>query len=219
MHMRTPEGSLLNMNDCWIIDRQQLQAIKQQVGAVDVLATQFSVSAWDGNADEVERLRQGARAMLDKALIQCEVFAPRWVLPFASFIWFCHEENAYMNQAFLGIDEVEMAFRTKSTPVMMYPGDSWTVGQPHDNAAALARWRADQQALPQRPRVKSATRRPRRADRIQPQLLPGADRRVGPVAGEGPLGGTGIPARGADGRCPIGCAIWSACGRRPPPSG
>ena len=157
MHMRTPEGSLLNMNDCWIIDPQQLQAIKQQVGVVDVLATQFSVSAWDGNADEVERLRQGAQAMLDKALTQCEVFAPRWVLPFASFIWFCHEENAYMNQAFLGIDDVEMAFRTKSMPVMMYPGDSWTVGQPHDNAAALARWRADQQALPQRQRVKSAT--------------------------------------------------------------
>ena len=155
MHLRTPEGSLLNMNDCWIIDRQQLQAIKQQVGVVDVLATQFSVSAWDGNAEEVDRLRAGAQAMLDKALVQCEVFAPRWVLPFASFIWFCHEENAYMNQAFMGIDEVEMAFRTKSTPVLMYPGDSWTVGTPHDNSAALARWRADQQSLPQRSPVKA----------------------------------------------------------------
>ena len=36
----------------------------------------------------------------------------------------------------------------------------------------------------------------RRADRVQPQLLPGAGRRVGPVAGEGPLGGAGVPPRG-----------------------
>ena len=94
--------------------------------------------------------------MLDKALVQCEVFAPRWVLPFASFIWFCHEENAYMNQAFMGIDDVEMAFRTKSHAGDDVPGRQLDGGQPHDNAAALARWRADQQSLPQRPQVKAA---------------------------------------------------------------
>jgi hypothetical protein len=156
MFARTPEASVLNMNDCWIIERQPLEAIKHKVGKVDLLATQFSVSAWDGNADETERLRAGARAMLDKALTQCEVFAPRWVLPFASFIWFCHEENAYMNQAFMGIDDVELAFRTRAEPVMMYPGDAWTIGDAHDNGPALARYRADQQSLPDRPRMKAA---------------------------------------------------------------
>lgn len=155
---RTPEGTHLNLNDCWIIDRRELQAIKQRIGGqVDLLATQFSVSAWDGNADEVDRLREGARGMLDKALVQCEVLAPRWVLPFASFIWFCHEENAFMNQAFLGIDEVEMALRTRSQPVLMYPGDVWTIGEPHDNAAALDRWRAEQASLPGRAPVKPPT--------------------------------------------------------------
>ena len=157
LYVRTPQGTLLNMNDCWIVDRHRLEQLKQQVGPVDVLATQFSVSAWDGNEDEVDRLRRGARAMLDKALVQCEVFKPRHVLPFASFIWFCHQENRYMNQAFLGIDEVEAALRTRSQPVLLYPGDGWTLGESHDPSSALARYRADQQALADRPGVQAAT--------------------------------------------------------------
>ncbi|MGH7895652.1 MAG: MBL fold metallo-hydrolase, partial [Candidatus Binatia bacterium] len=47
--IRTPEATLLNLNDCWIVDREPLLAIARLVGQVDVLTTQFSVSAWDGN--------------------------------------------------------------------------------------------------------------------------------------------------------------------------
>ena len=159
LYVRTPETTLLNVNDCGLNERAQLQAIKAEIGRIDVLTTQFSVSAWDGNRDEIERLRAGARSMLERAILQCEVLEPRFVVPFASFIWFCHEENAYMNQAFLGLDEVERAFRerTRATPVLMYPGDEWTMERPAPTADAVARYLADQASLPTRPLAKATT--------------------------------------------------------------
>ena len=150
MHLRTPEGSLLNMNDCWIIDRQQLQAIKQQVGVVDVLATQFSVSAWDGNADEVDRLRagraghagqgadpvRGVRPALGAAVRQLHLVLPRGER--------LHEPGVPGHRR--GRDGVP---RRRARPVLMYPGDSWTVGD-----AARQRRRAG--ALAGRPAVAAA---------------------------------------------------------------
>lgn len=155
--VKTPTARLLNMNDCWIAEQDKLEEIKRKVGDIDVLATQFGISAWDGNPADVERRHKGSRTMLEKAVKQCEVFAPRYVLPFASFIWFCHEENAYMNSAFLPIDEVvnTLRARTRATPVPLYPGDQWTVGAPFDPEPALARYRADQASLPQRTPVKA----------------------------------------------------------------
>lgn len=159
--LRAPTGKLLNLNDCWIVDRTMLEDIRQKVGDIDLLATQFSISAWDGNPEEADRRRQGARTMLDKAIIQCEVLRPRYVLPFASFIWFCHEENAYMNSAFLGLDEVVATLAQQATPILLYPGDPWTLGAPFDPKPALAKYAAEQAGLPQRARV-------------QPQFVPQA---------------------------------------------
>jgi hypothetical protein len=150
-------GSVFNLNDCAVFGREEARRIKRSIGHVDVLSTQFSISAWDGNPEAVERRRAGARTMLARAVMHCEEFAPRFVMPFASFIWFCHEENAYMNDAFLGIDEVERTLRTRSAtqPIVMYPGDEWLVGTSHDSASAVARYLADQASIATKPLIRS----------------------------------------------------------------
>jgi UDP-MurNAc hydroxylase len=160
--VKTPAGSVFNINDCAVFQREEARQIKQSIGPVDVLSTQFSVSAWDGNAEAVERRRAGARTMLERAVMHCEEFAPRFVIPFASFIWFCHEENAYINDAFLGIDEVERTLRRRSTtqPIVMYPGDEWLVGAPHDSSSAMARYLQDQSSIVTRPLSRSKPVRP-----------------------------------------------------------
>ena len=60
---------------------------------------------------------------------QVSAFAPRYVIPFASFVWFCHEENFHMNDSVNRIDDVETFLRneTNATPVVLYPGDTWQV--------------------------------------------------------------------------------------------
>jgi L-ascorbate metabolism protein UlaG (beta-lactamase superfamily) len=169
--VNTPAGNILNINDCAVFEREEARRIKQSVGHVDVLSTQFSVSAWDGNPEAVGRRRAGARTMLERAVMHCEEFAPRFVIPFASFIWFCHEENAYMNDAFLGIDEVERTLRTRSSaqPIVMYPGDEWRVGTSHDSCSAVARYLDDQSSI--------ATRALSRSKSAHPDELIAASRR------------------------------------------
>jgi UDP-MurNAc hydroxylase len=67
------------------------------------------------------------------------------VIPFASFVWFSHEENFYINKA---VNRISAIFRYCATelkvkPVVLYPGDLWQVGSPHDSDEALAMYEAD----------------------------------------------------------------------------
>lgn len=150
--VRTPQGVALNVNDCPLFERDLVRKVREQVGPIDVLATQFSISAWDGNVDALERRRAGARTMLERAVMHAQEFGPRYVLPIASFIWFCHAENAWMNDGFLPLAEVEHELRTRTsaTPILMYPGDAWRVGEAWSNASALARYGADSASIPGR---------------------------------------------------------------------
>jgi L-ascorbate metabolism protein UlaG (beta-lactamase superfamily) len=149
----------LNLNDCLVNTPEDMRRLREAVGPIDVLATQFSIAAWNGNPEEEERRRAGARHMLERTVAQCRTLAPGFVIPFASFVWFCHEENHYMNSAVVRVDEVEAAVRreTSSIPVVLYPRDRWRVGEPHDNAEALARWAADYRSLPSRERIAART--------------------------------------------------------------
>lgn len=151
--VRTPERTVLNLNDGFIVQTERIERVARLVGAVDVLATQFSISGWDGNAEELDRRRRGARTMLARAVAQCTTLKPRFVMPLASFVWFCHAENAYMNDGVLPIAEVEreLATNTQARPVLLYPGDAWTIGDDHDNTRAVARYAADQASLSTRP--------------------------------------------------------------------
>jgi L-ascorbate metabolism protein UlaG (beta-lactamase superfamily) len=145
---------VLNLNDCMVNSPEDVARVKRQVGRVDVLATQFSISAWDGNAEEAERRARGGRTMLERTVLQCRALEARWLVPFASFVWFCHEENHYMNSAVVTVDEVARAVsqETATEPVVLYPGDAWEVGEAHRNDDALARWAAEYRSIPTRER-------------------------------------------------------------------
>jgi len=156
--MRTPTGTLLNLNDCGAID--QLHAIKELVGEVDVLATQFSYAQREGNYDAVEHRLAHDRRVLEDVKKQIDVLKPRYVIPFASFAWFCTEDNFYLNAEKNKIRDVCNFIRdnTDSEPITMYPGDRWTVGEPHDSTAAISRYERDVAQIAS-PEIRPRTRR------------------------------------------------------------
>lgn len=84
---------ILNMNDC-ILSDSHMKRIKRMVGEVDILLTQFSFANWVGNdrdyGDEAGRKIAQVRR-------QGSIFEPRWIVPFASFIYFCSEDNFRQN--------------------------------------------------------------------------------------------------------------------------
>jgi len=149
---------VLNLNDAVVHSPAELRRVSDRVGALDALFTQFSYAAWRGNREDVALRRADARKKLDIVRAQVRGLAPRFTVPFASMSYFSHEENSFtsdsINHPWEVLDEISAC---GSTPVLLYPGDSWAVGDAHSNDSAVARYRADYARLPERPLHHSAS--------------------------------------------------------------
>ena len=91
----SPAKRILNINDCIVKTAADLRAIKKRVGHVDVLLTQFSYAGWVGSRSSKRLREEGAKRRLDVVRNQLTHLEPDYVIPFASFVRFCHEENWY----------------------------------------------------------------------------------------------------------------------------
>jgi hypothetical protein len=159
--VRTPERLLLNLNDCIIRDAVQCAAIRRLLGArdLDVLLTQFSYANWSGNPGDVATHRAEATEKLRRMRMQTTSLGARAVIPFASFVWFCHEENAFHNEGANRVEDAHAAIESLGGPrsVVLFPGETWEVAAPHDSAASVARYRPEyERVLASPPLVKSA---------------------------------------------------------------
>lgn len=144
LYVVTPDARLLNTNDCVTRTPASAEALRSKVGPVDVLLTQFSYAGYAGNADQPEKRREAVRAKYEQMKLQIRTLQPKMCVPTASFVWFCHEENFYMNDEINPIEKVVDFLRDEDvTPVVLYPGDRWQPGAPHDPASAVARYRKD----------------------------------------------------------------------------
>ena len=145
MALRTPDATLLNVNDCVVNTRESANTIARLVPHVDVLLTQFSYANWSGNPDDTDFRRRSAREKLERLRLQCDAFKPRQVIPFASFVWFCHAENFYHNAEMNRVGDVARFLREElhQEPIVLYPGDRWRVGDARECSLAIERYEAD----------------------------------------------------------------------------
>lgn len=138
----------LNLNDCIYEDDLALHDLAREVGPIDVLLAQFSVGSWLGNPEDTGwRTAEPAKA-LDGLRRKCRALAPRQTIPGASFFWFCHPENFYLNDALASPAEALRAVVAGgSEPVLLHVGDRWTLGAPWSgNDASVARYDRDRAA-------------------------------------------------------------------------
>jgi hypothetical protein len=155
LYLRTDQTSLLNLNDCVFRSIHELERIKRLVGTVDVLFTQFSYANWQGNRDDVRRRQAAAHSKIEQMRVQIAVLRPRYVVPSASYVWFCNENNFFMNDATNRIDHVFAALSaiTEAVPMVLYPGDVWTVGSPHDSRSSIERYITDHERALRHPHL------------------------------------------------------------------
>jgi hypothetical protein len=152
--IRTPAELLLNVNDCLITTELEMTEILAAIGRPpDVLASQFSYASWVGNPDDVAAHEEAAREILERFGEQVETFTPRYVIPFASFVWFCHEENWFMNRSVNRVSRAVERIGDRAVPVVLYPGDVWDVGTEPPTATALERYAQDYATVAERPRT------------------------------------------------------------------
>jgi UDP-MurNAc hydroxylase len=142
--------TILTTNDCGILEEADARIIKEKIGGkVDILMTQFSYAYWAGGKDEVEFRQSVADNKLQLLKLQCDVFEPTVVIPIASFIYFCHQENFYLNDRVNTAARTEKFIRdnTKATPVVLYNGDEYTFGQEWNSDRAIAQYRQDFESI------------------------------------------------------------------------
>ncbi len=147
--MEVGDLTLLNLNDCVINTPERAEAIAERAGSVDILFTQFSNAQGIGNPDDTQRRRRAASEKLRRVQLQIAAIRPRYVVPFASFVWFSHQENYWHND---GANTVHTAVafiegQTPATAVCLYPDDRWDGQGERCSAAALARYQEDYDRL------------------------------------------------------------------------
>ncbi len=140
--VRTEGECVLNMNDCFC-NVVQIQYIQRLVKKVSLLFTQFSFANWIGNhADETNAVE----TQLKLLTVQMETFRPEFTIPFASFIYFCNQENSWLNQ--LAVTPAQIAAMNLPGLNFMYPADEWdSQARAFHSEAAVARYVRDIEKL------------------------------------------------------------------------
>ena len=137
--------TLLNMNDCVFDTAGELERIRARIGKPNVLLSQFSYANWVGNpGDHSAHIKEANRKRREMEK-QIGLFAPSVFIPFASFVYFSHAENFFMNEHVNRIADVyDFVTRDLHVPTnVMYPGDQWDVEVPWDSGRPIAKYKTD----------------------------------------------------------------------------
>ena len=139
------DKKILNINDCMVDSIPQAKIIKKLIDNVDILLTQFGYASWVGDPIDIELRKEASLEKLKRIQIQAKIFKPKFIIPFASFVRFCHSDNFYMNDQMNKIDDVEKFIQqnTDSIPIVLYPGDEWTGEEKINNFQAMEKYRID----------------------------------------------------------------------------
>jgi len=133
---------VLNVNDCNLETDREVRTILKAIGAKpEVLFTQFSYANAMGNRPDTHVRAAFASAKLEEVKRQIRILEPKYVIPFASFVWFCHQENFFRNDAINTVDKVvDVIGATPAIPVLLFNGDIWSPDEPAPTSRALGLW-------------------------------------------------------------------------------
>jgi hypothetical protein len=95
------DRTILNLNDCVLTSAEDCKAVRRRAELIapriDFLFTQFGYANWVGNPEQPALRKSAAEEKIRCMALQIAHLSPRVVVPFASFIYFSHPENAYHN--------------------------------------------------------------------------------------------------------------------------
>jgi UDP-MurNAc hydroxylase len=148
---------VLNSNDCVVDGDAKVEMIKKYTGEVDVLFTQFSYAGWKGNKEDTHLRRKVAKQKLEIVENQIKVLKPKYTIPFASFVYFSHEENKFMNDAVnLPQETCDLIKEAGSEPVLLFLEDSWTYDDQWNNQERIDKYNAEFENVPNKKFNKAA---------------------------------------------------------------
>ena len=123
--------SILNLNDCVVNSQTLAEAVRTNIMTkgvtVNILLTQFGYANWVGNEPDVSLRAAASDSKIKEIAVQFCSLAPEVLIPFASFAYFSHQENFYLNDK-------------QNTPEIIRQSDDLALFQ--DSIFFLAPWQA-----------------------------------------------------------------------------
>jgi UDP-MurNAc hydroxylase len=115
---------LLNLNDTDLCN-YDLKKIKKDLKKIDVLFNQFSFATYNGNPNYELETKRSREDLISSYIIEQKFFKPKFSIPFASFSYFCTEDNMLLNKYKTNlIDLRNKLLENKLRSKILLPGDS-----------------------------------------------------------------------------------------------
>lgn len=129
--------NILNVNDCVLENSEVLFSIKKILKKTDILFTQFSYA----NYIPIDQQKKKASDCLKQIKLQDKTLKPEFIVPFASFIYFSHIENYFMNKNMNTIEFTNdyISQNCNANPIILKPNEKWDLKN-KDNKDSLNFW-------------------------------------------------------------------------------
>lgn len=138
----TPKFTLLNLNDCEVNTVDCRNYVKD-IGQIDVVLNQFSMAGYSGEINYREQLTANAENILDTMVENHRDLQAGLTIPFASNIYFCCEDNRFINDFANTPQQVFDRFAAEGLDCsVLYPGESIDVSNmaAHDVQTSLEKF-------------------------------------------------------------------------------
>ena len=116
---KTKDLVMLNQNDCYL-QKYVASEIKTKYPHIDIWCMQFSLAGYYGNQDHVKALRDAQKLHESHYKRYKEIFNPVIAIPFASFVYFCRDENKELNKYRVPLSTI---YENNPGTQVLYKGD------------------------------------------------------------------------------------------------
>ena len=131
------DTTALNLNDCRIETCEDIHKVVNLTGEVNILLTQYGSANWTGNSGDKQTKQRSKEKVFFRTDNQIRYIKPEIIIPFASFCYFCHEQNQFCNQDTVNIREFVERYPEES---LWVPYSNERLSDRIDNEKNIVRW-------------------------------------------------------------------------------
>ena len=134
--------SILINNDCELSNKD-FRFISSYYNKLDLLMSQFSIAGYDGIKDR-DKLNGEAESKLEDLVVYCKNLKAKNFIPYASFIYFCSQDNHALNEYLNTIEDVYNKLNHNNLKcTLLLPGDNYNFKnkEKYDNHSIIIRYR------------------------------------------------------------------------------
>ncbi len=138
--IETPNNKILNLNDCPLNKNEDIEAFKKKHGEFDILLSQFSYAAWKGGKENSKYRQIAAKEKINTLINQYKILNCKYLIPFASFVYFSNTLNNYMNDHINTPNKLYNDLKDKVNIIILSPNEHQNLDKLEQNTSSIDFW-------------------------------------------------------------------------------